>query len=265
MAQVEQIVKAVVVPILPKKDTLSAQVTRYLFDLIARERLQPGDLVPSEVKICRDLSVSRGIVREAYRTLATLGILEIESGKAPRVQGLNSSVLTQLIGFALRTAHVSAPQVLQLRRAIEIEAARLAAQHGTSEHFERLRECVADMRQAGADHERLIVADVALHTTLAEATQNPMFTLMIEGLRGPLEDSMAQGLKSRRTREEVLHVPEVHKAVVQRVCARDGEGAAKAMAYHFDLSAAAILGAGVAFLAGHLAGQKTQPRRSSTK
>jgi len=250
-----------VVALRPKKDTLSSQVTRYLLDLIARERFKPGDLAPSEVKICRDLNVSRGIVREAYRTLATLGILEIESGKSPRVQRLNSSVLTQIVGFALRIAHVSAPQVLQLRRAVEIEAARLAAQHGTQAQFERLRQCVQEMRQAGADHECIIAADVALHATLAEATGNPLFALMIDGLRGPLEDSMAQGLQSRRTREEVLHVPDVHRAIVQRVCARDADGAAKAMAHHFDLSVAAILAAGVAASASEQIGQRAKRPR----
>lgn len=240
----------------PKKDTLSSQVTRYLLDFIAQEQLKPGDVAPSEVKICRDLNVSRGIVREAYRSLAALGILEIESGRSPRVRGLSPVVLTQMVAFALRTAHVSAPQVLQLRRAIEIEAARLAAQHGTPAHFERLRECVADMREAGTDQERLIAADVSLHTTLAEVTGNPLFELMLRGLRGPLEDSMAQGLKSRTHQEEILQIPEVHKVIVQRVCARDAEGAAKAMAYHFDLSVAAILRAGVAASARGQSGRK---------
>src|SRR5882672_2562024 len=250
-----------VVALLPKKNTLSSQVARYLLDFIAREQLKEGDLAPSEVQICRELNISRGIVREAYRTLATLGILEIESGKWPRVQGLNSSVLTQFVGFALRTAHLDPLQVLQLRRAIEIEAARLAAQHRTPAQFERLRECVSEMQQAGLDHDRLISADVILHTTLAEATQNPLFILMMEGLRGPLEVSMAEGLKSRRTREEVLHVPDVHNAIVQRVYARDGEGAARAMAHHFDLSAAAILTAGVAALASGRNAQEAQRRR----
>src|SRR5262249_54731106 len=160
-------------------DTLSSQLIRYLLDRIAREGLKAGDPAPSEVQVCQDLKVSRGTVREAYRSLAALGILEIESGKRPRVRGPDASVLTQIIGFALRTAHVSAAQVVQLRRAVEIEAARLAAEHGTEAQFDRLRECVAEMNDAGTDHERIIAADIALHVTLAEATQNPLFTLMI--------------------------------------------------------------------------------------
>jgi GntR family transcriptional repressor for pyruvate dehydrogenase complex len=250
-----------VVPLAPKKDTLSAQVTRYVMELIARDKLEPGALVPSEVQICRDLNVSRGIVREAYRALSTLGVLETEAGKVPRFRGMNSVVLQQVFGFALKTAHVTALEILQLRRSIEVCAARLAAQKGSPAQFQRLRQCVCEMRSAGADHDRLIMADVMLHTTLAEATGNPLFKLMIEGLRGPLEDSMAQGLKSRRTRDEVLRVPDLHDAIVSSILARDGDGAAQAMAHHFDLSVAAILTVGMAAAPSEGAGQKKAARR----
>src|SRR6187455_2402230 len=81
------------------RPTLSAQVARHLLDLIAREGLKPGDTAPSEVQICRDLEVSRGSVREAYRTLAALGILEIESGRRPRLQSMNAAVLAQVFGY----------------------------------------------------------------------------------------------------------------------------------------------------------------------
>src|SRR5687767_260912 len=70
-----------------KKDTLSSQLIRYLLNRIAQEGLKAGDPAPSEVQVCQDLKVSRGTVREAYRSLAALGILEIESGKRPRVRG----------------------------------------------------------------------------------------------------------------------------------------------------------------------------------
>jgi DNA-binding FadR family transcriptional regulator len=61
-----------------QRPTLATQVAQHLLDLIAREGLKPGENVPSEVQVCKDLGVSRGSVREAYRTLAALGILVIE-------------------------------------------------------------------------------------------------------------------------------------------------------------------------------------------
>lgn len=229
-----------VVQLSVRKDTLSSQLIRYVLDRIARDGLKAGDAAPSEVQVCQHLKVSRGTVREAYRSLAALGILQIESGKRPRVSGLDASALTQIVAFALSTAHVNAAQVVQLRRAVEIEAARLAAQHGTESQFDLLRECVAAMELAGTDHERIIAADVALHEALAEATHNPLFTLMIKGLHGPLEDSMAEGLRGQRSRAGLLEVPKAHKVLVQRICARDADGAAKAMVRHFDISVEAI-------------------------
>jgi len=73
---------------------------------------------------------------------------------------------------------------------------------------------------------------------------------------------MAQGLQSRRTREEVLNVPDVHKAIVQAHLRARWEGAAKAMAHHFDLSVAAILAAGIAEANSEQPSQKTRRRRS---
>src|ERR1044072_6652856 len=88
--------------------TLWAKVARLLLDLIQQQTLRPGDLVPSEVQICKDVHVSRGSVREAYRTLAALGILEIESGRRPRLQAVNAHVLAQVFAYALQTAQVKA-------------------------------------------------------------------------------------------------------------------------------------------------------------
>lgn len=231
-------------PVALKRDTLSTQVTRHLLDRIAHEALKAGDLAPSEIQICQDLKVSRGTVREAYRSLAALGFLQIEGGKW-RVCGLNSSVLTQVIGFGLRTSNITAPQVLQLRAAIEVQAVQLAAQFGTAQQFKVLKACVATMAAARGDHGKIIAADVAFHSTLAEATQNPLFALMIQGLRASLEDSMEAGLRSMGSRQGISSVPPIHEAIVERICARDREGAAKAMAHHFDVPVTAILEAGL--------------------
>ncbi len=68
--------------------TLSSQVKNHILNLIAEQKLTPGMPVPSEVQLIQKLGVSRGIVREAYRSLAALGILETHSGKVPRIKNL---------------------------------------------------------------------------------------------------------------------------------------------------------------------------------
>jgi GntR family transcriptional regulator, transcriptional repressor for pyruvate dehydrogenase complex len=221
-----------------QKPTLSAQVARHLLDLVAREGLRPGDFVPSEVQICKTLQVSRGSVREAYRTLAALGILEIESGRRPRLQSMNAAVLAQVFGYALSTAQLNPTHVIETRRAIEVQGAQLAARNVTAAQKVTLKGLVAQMRSAlgDRDHARRVTADMAIHTTLAEATCNPLNPLLLAALRAPFEQVMAIDLGSNRSESELSRIVDAHDVIVERVCTGDAVGAGVAMAMHFDLS-----------------------------
>lgn len=224
-----------------QKPTLSAQVARHMLELISSKGLRPGDFVPSEVQICKDLQVSRGSVREAYRTLAALGILEIESGRRPRLQSVTAHVLAQVFGYALKTAQVNATHVIETRRAIEVQGAQLAARNVTEALRRTLRELVGQMRSAlgERDHARRGAADMAIHTTLAEASCNPLNPLLLAALRAPLEQVMSVELGNRRSESELIRIVDAHDAIVERVCAGDAVGAGAAMAMHFDLSVGA--------------------------
>lgn len=219
-----------------ERTTLSAQVARHLLALINEEQLRPGDLVPSEVKIGAQLQISRGSVREAYRTLAALGILEIESGRKPRLRALDAAVLAQVFDYALNTAQVTLGHVIETRRAIELQSAQLAARFATEAHRARLRELVAQMRAAEDNSAVRAACDVGIHDVIAEASGNPLNSLLLRALRTPGEASARMHLAETRTPQELERVIDAHDAVVQRICAGDAVGASTAMSYHFDLS-----------------------------
>ena len=216
------------------RPTLSAHVARHLLELVNREKLRPGDRVPSEVQIGRDLQVSRGSVREAYRTLAALGILEIESGRRPRLRSIDSKVLVQVIDYALNTAQLSVAHVIETRRAIELQTAQLAARYATEGQRATLRDLVAQMRSAGSDYARRMASDTAIHTVIAQASGNPLNSLLLNALRTPLEASARIHSDDKRPESELIRVIDAHDAVVERICAGDSVGAVSAMSYHFD-------------------------------
>lgn len=225
-----------------QKPTLSAQVARHLLDLVAKEGWRPGDFVPSEVQICKTLQVSRGSVREAYRTLAALGILEIESGRRPRLQSMSAAVLAQVFGYALSTAQLNPTHVIETRRAIEVQGAQLAARNVTDAQKVTLQGLVAQMRSAlgDRDHVGRVTADMAIHTMLAEASCNPLNPLLLAALRAPVEQVMSIDLGSHRSESELMRFVDAHEAIVERVCKGDAVGAGAAMAMHFDLSIGSI-------------------------
>jgi GntR family transcriptional repressor for pyruvate dehydrogenase complex len=222
--------------------TLSSQVARHLLELISRERLKPGDAVPSEMQLSRDLQVSRGSVREAYRTLAALGILEIGNGRRPRLQPMSAYVLSQVFGYALTTAQVSANHLVQLRRAIEVHTAQQAATYISGAQKVRLRGLVDEMRACIArdDQRRRLQADLDFHMVLAESSGNPLCSLLLTSLRAPIELLMTVDLGKRRSNAELVRIVDAHDLIAERVCAGDPLGAGTAMACHFDLSVASL-------------------------
>ncbi len=215
---------------------LSAKVVRHLLELLRRERLLPGSVVPSELQIGRELQISRGSVREAYRALAALGILEIESGRRPRLRVIDAQVLTQFFDYALTTSQVTLGHVLETRRALEIQTSQLAARYATDAQRRLLRELAAQMRSAGADHARRVASDMAIHNVIAEASGNPLNSLLLGALRAPVEESSRMHLHDSRSATELTRVIDAHEAVVERICAGDPLGAASAMSCHFDLA-----------------------------
>jgi GntR family transcriptional repressor for pyruvate dehydrogenase complex len=220
-----------------QRHTLPAHVARHILELVTREGLRPGDRVPSEVQIGRDLQVSRGSVREAYRSLAALGILEIESGRRPRLKPVCPNALTQVVDYALNTAQVEIAHVLATRRALELHSAQLAARHASEAQRRTLRDLAAQMRAAAADPPLRAASDMAIHSTIAQASGNPLNALLLMALHRPLDNAARSQVDESRSEAETMRMIEAHEAIIARICAGDAPGAAAAMSEHFDLAA----------------------------
>ena len=113
------------------RGTTADRVVSALVDHIRRHRLPAGASLPSELQTSSQLNVSRSVVREAYRSLSSAGLVEIANGRSPRVGQITNRSLIQLLEHALITRQASAAHILELRSAIEEHAAELAARNRT--------------------------------------------------------------------------------------------------------------------------------------
>jgi len=156
-------------------------------------------------------------VREAVQSLAHAGLLERRQGSGTYV--LARSELTVTIGREIDGA--SRRHVLEMRRALEVEAARLAALHRSEAEVVRLRELDA-AREAAArrgDVDAFVVADLALHRTIAAAAGNPV----LDSLYVHLLDAVGENI-----RENVLAgAAGSHTGLVDAVASGDEEAAAR--------------------------------------
>lgn len=223
------------------RNNLSDQVAAYLRNYISSHGLKIGDSLPSEMEVCDELGVSRGIVREAFRSLAAIGVIEVTSGKRARVHRLHDEVLAQLFDHAIRTDQITPAQVLEMRRVIETGAARLAAERRTPEDVEALIRAVQGMQDALPQNiDRYVAHDVQFHTDVARATHNPLFVFLVSSLRQSLADSIRAGLQGRTRDEQLRHIQDLHVAILEAITRGDPDSAMSTMGLHFDDALAAV-------------------------
>ena len=98
---------------------------------------EPGEALPSEGKLAEALGVSRLTVREATRTLAARGLLEITQGRRPRVAAPNGALVGDFFKIAVRRDPRALLDLLEVRKALEVHIAVLAARRAAKSEIGR--------------------------------------------------------------------------------------------------------------------------------
>jgi DNA-binding FadR family transcriptional regulator len=216
-----------------KKKSLSQQTADRLYTLIVIERrLAPGEKLPNEVDLARELGVSRTTLREALRALAAQGVLESHRGRgtfvahqADRLNDFGFSQLDQVRG-QLR-------DLFELRQIFEPSAARLACQRATdqerAEILARGRE-VEQCIQAGQDRTD---ADRAFHAAIVRATHNEYMMRLLPTISQAVETAVETSQQSQQLAEDTRRD---HALIMDFFEKGDALGAEHAMAIHLHHS-----------------------------
>lgn len=226
----------------PAKGTgLVEHVIDHLRDHVASEGLRPGSRLPSETTISTRLGVSRPVVREAMRTLAATGLIEMAPGKRATVVSVDGEMISRVIENAVLIGQADGKDILELRRGVEIAMVALAAERRTDAHVAELQTIITEMAGCIDDGARYLDLDLRLHMVLAAATGNPLYTLLIDALRQLIMIAMLAGRTRWSEVNELDRVQELHEQIVDAVSAGDPQAAAAAMAQHFDDALAVLL------------------------
>lgn len=161
--------------------TLSTQLTQELGARIARGEIKPGEKLPSEHELINAYGVSRTVVREAISSLKAKGMVATRQGVGAFVlQG--TPAVTLHIAPANLAALGEMMDILELRIALEVEAAGLAAQRRSSEHLHVMRGLLDDMAHSTQQGGDGIEQDRLFHLELLRAVGNPHFSNLLEQL-----------------------------------------------------------------------------------
>lgn len=174
--------------------------------------------IPPEAELADALGVGRNTVREAVRALAHSGILEVRQGDGTYVRATSevSGAVRRLCGSELR-------DVLQVRRCLEVEGARLAAAARTEQDLAELRALLErrDGQQQGR-HEDFPRTDTDFHLAVVRSSHNPVLTELYCGLTEVVMASVATTSAKPAQSDHIRHL-----GLVEAIAAGDVEAAGR--------------------------------------
>lgn len=211
-----------------------------------RERdLMPGDKLPSESLLSKELNVSRTVVREAFRSLAAMRIIELATGKRATVAQIDHGAMSLMIEHGVHTDQINIHQIYDVRRTIETRIVTLAAIRRTEEEAAKILHLAGQMKASLGDAAQLMEYDLAFHTALAQASRNPVYSLLIGAFQGITRQTWPMGWKTRPTQAARDLMVQTHIDIAHAVAASDPVKAVDLMSLHFDESVRALLTAGM--------------------
>ena len=212
---------------------------------IRENDLKPGDRLPAEAKLSKDLQVSRTVIREALRSLAALRLVELGAGKRPTVAELDDASFSLTIEHGVVTDQIDIQQIYDARRTIEARTAALAALRRTEGEARAILGHAKAMEENFGNSDEVMEHDLAFHLAIAKASKNPVFALIIGAFQGVTRQTWPIGWKSRANDDERRAMNALHLDLAQAIAAGDPQSAADLMNRHFDQSIKALLNAGL--------------------
>ncbi|MFX0202742.1 MAG: FadR/GntR family transcriptional regulator [Candidatus Hodarchaeota archaeon] len=211
---------------------VSKMIANQIEAKILRGELRPGDKLPSENELVEKFQSSRNTVREALRTLEASGLIKIKQGPfgGAFIEEFSPQFISDSLIRALKLGNVSISNLTQFRLAIEPYIAQTVASKGLQrEIVSRLEENIGDATRLYKDNQVTGYKNMDFHVILAEATENPVFVIVLNTLRAGLNEITPIAKVRKSIRNSTIYY---HKRILEAIKGKKPEEARQKMTQH---------------------------------
>ncbi|MGE6256424.1 FadR/GntR family transcriptional regulator [Heyndrickxia sporothermodurans] len=204
--------------------SLVDQVVSQIESLIEKGVWKVGCRIPPELELIQQFDVSRNTLREAIRALVHAGLLQTRQGSGTYV--CSSSVLGAALDKRIQKANLL--DTLEVRHALEREAAQLATIRRSQEDLDRLLNYLKAAQTAAKnnDNKAYVEADFELHRAIVEASHNSILIDLYQHMTSSLQASI-QNLIEITTHTD-FHIG-IHEKLIESIINQDTEQATEAV------------------------------------
>ncbi|MCL2123576.1 MAG: FadR family transcriptional regulator [Desulfovibrionaceae bacterium] len=217
----------------PNKEKMPAQIMQQIRDAVMQGKLKPGQALPQEKDLVAEFGVSKHTLREALRSLETLGFITIRrgAGGGPVVSEIDWGTARDYFSSFLHFQKFTLADLSEARKLVEPYIARKAAEQMTQENLEELRAAHKECVTAFLADKDIIrnETEVRFHVLLGKSAANPFLWVMLDFVNNMLADAKH---KLKPGKDFSVKVIEAHQRILDAIERRDPELAAQAMFEH---------------------------------
>jgi GntR family transcriptional repressor for pyruvate dehydrogenase complex len=199
--------------------------------LITEGSFVAGSRLPAERDLCLRLAVSRPTLREAIRSLETMGVLESRQGAGTYVTDLASITLAEPLRFMIGLNARSLVELADVRSLLESGAAELAATEIRPDELDQLHAVIDELRLGTVHPARFIELDTHFHRVIHVAARNGLLLALLDGV-----GALAERSRTITGRQPGLLASTIraHGKIYDALAARDPLAARRAMLEHLE-------------------------------
>lgn len=213
---------------------LYRQIADQIAALIERGEYRPGERLPPERDLAKQLGVSRPSVREALIALEVEGYVEVRIGSGVYVLGARPVARER----GELPADSGPFELIKARWLIEAECAALAAKSATRAQVKAIADALEAMEARRRQGEMPLEEDRLFHLRIAEASGNSALALVVKTLWDQRAGPLFRRLEDHYDTPQLWgHASREHRAIVDAIARRDAAGARAAMRRHMDHAA----------------------------
>jgi len=210
------------------------RVMAFFRDRILSGELKTGERLPSERELAATLNVGRPLLREAMRSLAMLGLVDIRHGSGAFVGKADIAVLTDFFTFTLAGEQNVSEDIMQARMAIECQAIRLACERATDADLDRIGACLTAIIDTVGDPRKGGEADFRFHAAIVQASHSQALVTLYRAISELLVRSHVERRRVTSGISEIVDdIVESHRRVFVSIVAGNGDEADARLREHF--------------------------------
>jgi len=214
---------------IPERVNLSQVVADRIKTYILENSLKAGDKLPSEKQLIETLGVSRTVVREALKSMETVGLIKIKAGGGIYVDGTSLKPVLEQVTFRWKHDGRKMKELLATRRILELGAVELAIERYDLESFDKMDYWNDEMEKAIRAGRLPMEEDYQFHRTLFRATGNETFCELSEVISDFFTSIRRLHFGKPEDSQQSL---EEHRNIVRLIREKDAAGARAEMERH---------------------------------